>query len=215
MYFIRIQEYFGYAKHIKELFSDTKTFREVVAVKHTGKSRDNPHFHISVKTHLKRPALRARLVKVFSLGKGNQHMSIKPIQEGEYENTIQYMFHEEDRDTFEILLGNEEVCEIGRIGARQFKARCKETGESSRVVKQREPTFTEKVVDACIERFKCGDLFREGFTKQDVLEYIITFFGKNKKVFDKFIILRIFNVVQYHLYGKEFVGQMAAEVMMV
>lgn len=212
MYFIRIQEYFGYARHIKELFSD-ETFREVVAVKHTGKTRDNPHFHIIVKTHLKRPALRARLVKVFSLGKGNQHMSIKPIQEGEYQNTIQYMFHEEDRDTFEVLLGDEKVCDIARIGARQFKANWKETG--SRVVKKREPTFTEKVVDACIDKFMCEGLFREGFNKQDVLEYIITFFGKNKKVFDKFIILRIFNVVQFHLYGKEFVGQMAAEVMMV
>jgi len=196
MYFIRIQEYPLYNQLIKEQFAD---FQEVVAVKHTGKTNDNPHYHIAIKTHLKRPALRARLVKAFKEGKGNEHMSIKPIKEGEYENTVQYMFHEHDKETFEVLLGTQEQADKATQGAIEYRKE-KPFKES---IRKREPTFTEKVIDSAIDQFTVSGLIKDGVDKEMVIIHIIRFFGKNRKVFDKFIIHRIYNVVAWHLFPQK------------
>lgn len=139
-------------------------------------------------------------------------MSIKEINVGQYENTIQYMFHEEDRESFEILLGEEEVCSKAREGARAFKL---ENREIEVVRKKRVKTFTEMVVDAALDEFTTGGLLKDGVKKEMVIRFIISFFGNNRKVFDKFIIYRIYNCVAYHLFGQNFVEEFAAEVMMV
>lgn len=208
MYFIRINDHEGYADAIREHFCD---YTDVVAVKHTGKYGDNPHFHIAVKSHLKRPTLRARLVKVFDQGKGNEHMSIKEIQPGAFKNTVQYMFHEENRESFEVLLGNEEVCEEARQGAIKYKQDNREKSLKEQK-KTREPTFTEKVVDAAVEHFRPGGLLMMHLKRDHVLKFIVGFFGNNKKVFDKFIIIRIYNVVAYHLWGNSFVNEIVADI---
>ena len=215
MYFIRIQEHPEYSAKIKETFGDIKQFSEVVAVKHTGKEKNNPHFHIARKTHLKTPCLRARLVKVFAADKGNQHMSIKSTEDKEYDKIIQYMFHEEDRKSFEVLLGEEQVCAKAREGARNYS---KEKSSGNNAIKEgrkRVKTFTEMCVDAALEEFMVGGLLKDGIKKEMVIRFVIKQFGSNRKVFDKFIIHRIYNVVAYHLYREKFMEDMAGEVMMI
>lgn len=65
-----------------------------MGVKHHGKEKENPHYHIVIKTDVKLQAFRVRLRKIFDAGKGNGNMSIKPW-DGDI-RAISYMFHEDE-----------------------------------------------------------------------------------------------------------------------
>lgn len=92
-YFIRINEYPGYADLIM-VESKANRFPLFLAIKHEGSTRENQHFHLVVSTLQNIGTLRSYLKTRFTLGKGNAHMSIK-TWDGE-ERAIQYLFHEED-----------------------------------------------------------------------------------------------------------------------
>lgn len=92
-YFIRINEYPGYADLIM-IESNLKRFPLFLALKHEGSTKENPHFHLLVSTTQVLATLRTYLKERFTLGKGNGHMSIT-TWDGE-ERAIQYLFHEEE-----------------------------------------------------------------------------------------------------------------------
>ena len=91
LYFIRINKLDGYDVLVKEVFSGQK-FMRVLLVQHTGRAGNNHHYHATISTDYKIPALRLMLKGVFKLGKGNGHISIKPWDGSE--NPNQYLFHE-------------------------------------------------------------------------------------------------------------------------
>jgi len=68
-------------------------YTSIAAIQHKGGKGDNPHYHLVIRSAVKDQALRVRLRKIFDLGKGNDHMSIKPW-DGNID-AISYLFHEE------------------------------------------------------------------------------------------------------------------------
>lgn len=81
----------SYWKRIQEL-NDVE-YTHIIAVKHNGDDKENPHFHIVIKTQVKAQAFRVRMKKLFPEGKGNAHMSIKPWDGNE--DACSYLFHED------------------------------------------------------------------------------------------------------------------------
>ena len=91
-FFLRIDEHDGYEAQIRML-SMTPDFEQFLAIKHTGeKTKENKHFHITVRSKIQMQAFRKRMKNVFTAGKGNGHMSIKVWDGGDDANA--YMFHE-------------------------------------------------------------------------------------------------------------------------
>ena len=91
-YCVRVQALEGYSEKIRAL-----TFQEdyaaLLAVRHVGNTKENPHYHIVVRTGVNPQAFRVRMKKLFPDGKGNAHMSIVPW-DGD-ERALSYLFHEE------------------------------------------------------------------------------------------------------------------------
>jgi len=101
-YCIRIDERVGYSDKLPALALNND-ITHLVVVKHKGKTRENPHFHLVMRAFIKLPALRAKLRKVFDNGKGNGHMSIKAWDYKE--DALSYLFHEEEVNTTLVLKG--------------------------------------------------------------------------------------------------------------
>lgn len=91
MFAIRINEHLGYKQTMIELFQRDR-FTRSICLPHTGKTGDNPHFHLIVESDYKDDALRKELKKHFTQGKGNKHLSIK-VWDGNPKG-LSYLFHE-------------------------------------------------------------------------------------------------------------------------
>ncbi|AYP28765.1 MAG: hypothetical protein [Cressdnaviricota sp.] len=91
-YCVRVQALEGYLEKIRAL-----TFQEdytaILSVRHNGSTKENPHYHIVIRTGVNQQAFRVRMKKLFPDGKGNQHMSIVPW-DGD-DKALSYLFHEE------------------------------------------------------------------------------------------------------------------------
>lgn len=92
-YFVRVQALDGYREKLVML-SANQDYKSIVAVKHNGSTKENPHFHFVVQTEVELQAFRVRMRKVFDGAKGNEHMSIKKWDGNN--NAISYMFHEDE-----------------------------------------------------------------------------------------------------------------------
>ncbi|MBV6343309.1 Rep family protein [Candidatus Magnetobacterium casense] len=90
---VRVQAMDGYSEKMRML-RQTTDYQAIVAVKHRGASGENEHYHMVIKTQVKDQAFRVRMKKVFDMGKGNAHMSIKPW-DGNID-AISYLFHEDE-----------------------------------------------------------------------------------------------------------------------
>jgi len=88
---MRLDDRDGYHERLQALKLSTD-YMSILGVKHTGSSKENPHYHLVIQTQVKDKAFRARMVKVFDKGKGNGHMSIKPWDGAD--EAYSYMFHE-------------------------------------------------------------------------------------------------------------------------
>ena len=77
-----------------------KPFRKVLGVTHTGKNRNNPHWHFIIHTDKNQKSLRYELLKFFNLAKGNGNMGIKPCDGNP--KAWSYIFKEHERDTFAV-----------------------------------------------------------------------------------------------------------------
>lgn len=92
-YAIRIDDREGYKELLTTFFTEVD-YKDVLIVSHSGRTGENIHYHICVSTTLKSQALRKRLKVVFTLGKGNGHMSLKDWDGNE--KALSYMFHEDE-----------------------------------------------------------------------------------------------------------------------
>lgn len=91
-YAIRIQALDGYDGLIQSFFADDR-FTETIRVHHTGKHRNNPHYHLCVKTdYSQAQTLRKAIQKTMNKAKGNKHVSVK-AWDGEV-RAVAYLFHE-------------------------------------------------------------------------------------------------------------------------
>jgi len=102
-YCVRVQALDGYLDKISAL-TLCPDYISIVAVKHLGKKKDNPHYHFVIKTQVKDQAFRVRMKKVFDMAKGNAHMSIKNW-DGDID-AISYLFHEDEREEIIVLRKN-------------------------------------------------------------------------------------------------------------
>lgn len=93
MFFVRIDARPGYLEKIRMLPS-CSDYEMILGVKHNGKEKENPHYHLVIKTQVKLQAFRVRLRKIFDSAKGNGNMSIK-TWDGDI-RAISYMFHEDE-----------------------------------------------------------------------------------------------------------------------
>jgi len=100
-YCVRVQALEGYGSKIAML-NLVDDYDGILGVKHSGSKKENPHYHIVIRTKVKEQALRVRLKKLFTEGKGNQHMSIKPW-DGD-DKALSYLFHELEPDEQHTLI---------------------------------------------------------------------------------------------------------------
>jgi len=139
---VRLDARDGYANKLKE-FVLSPDYTAVIAVKHIGKSGENPHYHAVFKTTVKDDAFRKRLKKVFDSGRGNGHMSIKPW-DGALE-AISYLFHEDE--SAELIVRRN----VSDETIAKAKERNRTIQEQVRVAKER---ATWKVEDELYEEMK-------------------------------------------------------------
>lgn len=97
---IRVDAREGYADKIGAL---ALQYESVIAVKHEGRTKENPHYHIVIRTNILPQAFRKRMKVAFPEGKGNQFMSIKPW-DGAIE-AVSYLFHEDPTATLLVSKG--------------------------------------------------------------------------------------------------------------
>lgn len=93
-YCVRVQALEGYSQKIQ--FAMSLQYDNIIAVKHRGEKRENPHYHIVVRTDIQQQAFRKRMKTLFPDGKGNEHMSIKSWDGND--KALSYLFHEETTD---------------------------------------------------------------------------------------------------------------------
>lgn len=91
-YCVRVDALDGYLDKIQPL-AMCADYKSIVAVKHHGTTKENPHYHFVVRTAVAQQAFRVRMRKIFDQGKGNGHMSIKPWDGNN--DAVSYLFHED------------------------------------------------------------------------------------------------------------------------
>lgn len=113
-YCVRVDALEGYADKLSMLRAHDD-FESIVAVRHVGATKENPHYHLVIKTNVKDQAFRVRMRKIFDQGKGNGHMSIKPW-DGKQE-AIAYLFHEDTDATLVVQykVSDETIAECKKI----------------------------------------------------------------------------------------------------
>lgn len=89
-YCFRLDAREGYLDRLTALQYQYDSF---VVAAHKGNKGENPHYHAVIKTSIKDQAFRKRMKTIFTEGKGNGHMSIKPW-DGKIE-AVSYLFHED------------------------------------------------------------------------------------------------------------------------
>jgi len=100
-YCVRVQALEGYGDKIAGMIL-VSDYTAVLATRHHGSTKENPHYHIVIRTDVKPQAFRVRMKTQFPDGKGNQHMSIKPW-DGD-NRALSYLFHELEPDEVATLV---------------------------------------------------------------------------------------------------------------
>lgn len=89
---LRVQALEGYAEKIRAMsFQDDYT--ALLGVRHGGKTGENAHYHVVVRTSIQEQTFRKRMKTLFPDGKGNAHMSIIPWDGND--KALSYLFHED------------------------------------------------------------------------------------------------------------------------
>lgn len=136
-YCLRVDALDGYSDKLPML-SACEDYKSIIAVKHMGNSKENPHFHLVVRTQVAGQAFRVRMRKIFDQGKGNGHMSIKPWDGNN--DAISYLFHEDENTT--ILVQHN----ISDETVAQAKERCKRVVEMVQASKAKAAWHLEDIV---------------------------------------------------------------------
>ena len=90
-YCVRVQALEGYADVIRTM-TLVNDYTAMLAMRHTGSKKENPHYHLVIRTDVKPQAMRVRMKKLFPDGKGNQHMAM--TQWDGDDKALSYLFHE-------------------------------------------------------------------------------------------------------------------------
>jgi len=136
-YCLRVDALEGYGAKISAL-ALCLDYKSAVAVRHTGVSKENPHYHIVVQTEVLGQAFRVRMRKIFDQGKGNAHMSIKPW-DGNID-AIAYLFHEDP--TAQLILQHN----VSDETVAQARARNKQVSELVAASKSKASWHLESIV---------------------------------------------------------------------
>lgn len=144
-YCVRVDALDGYGDKLP-LLTACHDYKSIIAVKHNGTSKENPHYHIVVRTDVQQQAFRVRMRKIFDQGKGNGHMSIK--QWDGNNDAISYLFHE-DENTHILVQHN-----ISDETVAQAKARNRQVVEMVQASKAKASWHLEEVV---YEQLKTDD----------------------------------------------------------
>jgi hypothetical protein len=91
-YLVRVQALEGYALKIQSM-TYTEDYVGILGVRHNGSTKENPHYHIVIRTAVNPQAFRKRMKTLFPDGKGNPHMAITGW-DGD-DKALSYLFHEE------------------------------------------------------------------------------------------------------------------------
>jgi len=138
----------------------TADYLSVVCVEHRGATKENPHYHLVIRTAVKDQAFRVRMKKIFDKGKGNGHMSIKPWDG--CNDAIAYLFHEDDNASLVLQHGvsDETIAE-----ARQRNQ------QVQREVAKAKERASWKLEDEVYEMFAKGrvDVYPERIAKEIIL----------------------------------------------
>jgi len=102
-YCLRLQALEGYREKITTM-TLVEDYTALLAIKHDGNTKENPHYHIVIRTKVKDQAFRVRMKKTFPDGKGNGHMSMK-AWDGRDE-AFSYLFHELEPDEKEQIIAS-------------------------------------------------------------------------------------------------------------
>lgn len=157
-YVIRVQAFEGYEEKIKGMH---ERFTRVLAVYHTGKMMNNPHYHVIVETTEKMENVRKIMKKVFDGGSGNGHMSMKKF-DGERKGYA-YMWHESDRETFKVVARRGHTDE-------QIEGYRKHHEEVLKVISENTPI---KIVERAVQVLKTAQPNKKGgYSKQQICDVI-------------------------------------------
>lgn len=148
-YAIRIDALDGYKDRIQWL-SAVVDYESIIGVEHRGTKKENPHYHLVIRTRVQEQTIRKRFKKMFDKGKGNGHMSIK-TWDGALE-AISYLFHEDSEA--ELVIRHNVADELIER-ARQLNNRVQEEVQKS---KDRASIRLEQVVyDMLQPKGECPD----------------------------------------------------------
>lgn len=188
---MRLQAYDGYLEKVIML-QHCSDYQAIIAVKHFGEKKDNPHYHVVIKTKIKDQAFRVRMKKVFDMAKGNEHMSIKPW-DGNID-AISYLFHENDSD--EIILLRHNVSDETILKARE---RNREVQTKVEKAKQRASWTLEEEVLEFYKKTK-----PVGLSEYHIAQSIIlTALRKDKYVPNDFLLKAMVTKIQFKLIDGE------------
>lgn len=172
-YCIRVQAIEDYGSKIAML-NNVEDYTGVLAVRHSGSKKENPHYHIVIRTEVKEQAMRVRMKKIFTIGKGNQHMSIKRW-DGD-DKALSYLFHELQPDEEANL-----ICSKGLTSARIEELRQKNDAVQLLVAQSKSKASWTLEEDVFQQLVKHVDTQKREFTDVDIAEKILhTALSKDK-----------------------------------
>ncbi|AXQ65655.1 MAG: putative replicase [Cressdnaviricota sp.] len=136
LYALRLKALDGYAALFPDVFVEDR-FTHVLHVHHTGKNRDNPHYHFILKCdYEKKDTLRRYLRSHFTLAKGNKHISLKDW-DGDVK-ACSYLYHEDTPVTNVRGFTDEELEEFKTINEEVKRSQTKIPVILERVIKRKQ-----------------------------------------------------------------------------
>lgn len=182
-YVLRLQALDGYQAKFQTVFGDR--FSRIIAAHHTGKKRDNPHYHFCFTTDYRKDALRKYLKKHFDLATGNKHLSLKEWDGNP--KACSYLFHEGcDTPIFNRGFSEQDI--------KDFK-------DMNDLI-QSNMIKPNMIVDKCVEHFKHGNEHKmiNLPDKKDIFTYMMGVYKHNGEWLpNKFQAERVINKIRSEL----------------
>lgn len=185
-YCVRVDALEGYGERITML-RNCVDYHSIAAIRHNGDSKDNPHYHMVIRTQVKGQAFRVRMRKVFPEGKGNGHISIKAWDGSA--DAVSYLFHEDPDAPLHLAhnLTDEYVA-----ACRARNSAVKEQIEAS---KERASWKLEEEV----YRYYVQKLVRNPDERDVAVQVMLTAWRNNKYAPNDFLLKAIVNKILYRL----------------
>jgi len=158
-YVLRLQALDGYHSLFETAFGPR--FTRVLAVHHTGRKSDNPHYHFCLTCDYKIQALRVHLKKIFNLARGNRHLSLKTWDGNT--KACSYLFHD---GTDPVMVRGFTPAEI-------------EFFKSDNDIVQAKMVKAPTIVKMCVDYFSTFPQEEKVFNKRDIFTHMIQLYRSN------------------------------------